>query len=479
MKKTTLTLVALLAVTSLVGCNPTSAPTTEGPTSAPATDNSQKIQTAIESLKGKSHNVEILQDVAIYKPKDPSVCDIYSEYKFSLGYYYKGEERSYSTKTEMMYCDLDKQTGEPIENTIRHSSTDTNLYFKDEDGTAYAENISFQNEVTKHTQAFYDEDAGYYQPVVFDTEFKNPWDFITTRDIGVKEDGNLTLINEKADFLAECYGTVGLNFITDNTLELDDKGRIIGIDIVIDDLVTDNYTRTNTFTLDYTGHDTAVLQHRTPYTHENPKLQAALDSIKGVKNYTYAKEYTYSYGATQDLITGYFTEEEIYWRHHTEEGNEHPYTKGDDYDYKSILMEDGTYYGHEYILRGNTWDWGVIYVSGTSPYIIDTFEGNGPRFYEINASIFRQIDEFTYEIEPYFVRKSGAYFDYGFLGVNSAAMETNTNKCIIHLAEDYSLEKVESGFSFQGVEYPVNYYLSDIGTTEIPSWSDDQVVWDY
>ena len=50
---------------------------------------------------------------------------------------------------------------------------------------------------------------------------------------------------------------------------------------------------------------------------------------------------------------------------------------------------------------------------------------------------------------------------------------------VIHLAEDYSLEKVETGFTFMGVDTYINYYLKDIGTTEIPSWSDYAVPYEY
>ena len=485
MKKSILCLSALLALVSLAGCGPTtSEPTTnpstsQEPTTAPVVTPSEKVINAVASLKEKSHYVDVAQDVAIYKPKFPEVCDIYNKYTYTFGYFYSETEKSYSIKTETEFCDLDKETGEKIFETIRKNSTAERLYFKDKDGTAYSEEVTFQNEVVTYTQAFYDEDLGYYKPVIFDSEFKNPWDYISLRDVKENSDGTLTLINEKADFLAECYQTVGLNFVAGNTIHLDDQGRITSIEFQIDDLVEENYTRTNTFTVTYSGRDTAKLTHRTPSTNENPKLQEALNSIIDKKNYTYQKEYIYAYGATKDLITGYFTEEEIYWRHHTEQGNEHPYTSGDDYDYKSKLMEDGTYVGYEYNLRADAWDWGIVYVSSSYPYIIDTFEENGPRFYTIDASIFKQIDEFTYEIEDYFLRESGQYFDYGFLGVNSAAFETNTNKMVIHLAEDYSLEKVETGFTFMGVDTYINYYLKDIGTTEIPSWSDYAVPYEY
>ena len=478
MKKSILTLTALLAITTLVGCGPTSDPSTPS-TSEPSVDISSKVKNAVASLRGSSHYVDVLQDVAIYKPLFPEVCDIYSKYHYTFGYFYKGEEKSYSKKTESEFCDLDKETGEPIPNTITRSSTDEYLYFKDDDGTVYSEEINFQNEIVQYTQAFYDQNTGYYKPVIFESEFKNPWDYISYRDLREREDGTLTLVNEKADFLAECYNTVGLNFISDNTINLDDQGRIISIEFIIDDLVEERYTRTNSFSVQYSGHDTAELKHRTPYTNDNPKLQAALNSIKDKQNYTYQKEYIYAYGATEDLITGYFTPTEIYWRHHTEENNLHPYIGGDDYDYKSVQIENGTFIAHEYSLRGDTWDWSVVHVSSSTPYVIDTFEGNGPRFYEINASIFKQIDELTYEIEPYFLRKSGQYFDFGFLGVNSGALESGTNKLIVHLNEDYSLKKVETGFTFMGVDTYINYYLKDIGTTQIPEWYNDPVKIEY
>ena len=476
MKKTLLPLILVLGASTLAGCGPTSNPTDPTTPVAP----SEKIITALNSLKYASHYVDMEQDVAILKPTQPEVCDIYSFYHNNMGYFYSETEKAYSYKTETLFCDLDKETGEPLENTIRRNSTDEVLYFKDEDGTVYQETVTFQNEVVSTTMAFYDEDTGYYQPVIFDSEFKNPWDYITTRDLVENSDGKLTLINEKADFLAECYGAVGLNFITSNKINLDEQGRIIGIDFVINDLVTDTYTRTNTFKITYSGHDTAKLTHLTPSTNNNPELQAAFDSIKNVKNYTYAKEYTYSYGATKDLITGYFTEEEVYFRHHTEDETEHAYTGGDDYDYKAKINEDGvSYTGYEYTLKGEMWDWGIVMLSSSAPYIMDTFEEIGPKFFEINASIFKEIEENVYEIEPHFLRDSGAYFDFGFLGVNSAAMEGGTNKMVITLTADGQIEKIETGFTFMGTEYPINYYLSNIGTTEVPSWSDNPTPLEY
>lgn len=465
-------LVSILGITSLVGCNPNE-PTIPTP--------SDKVVKAIDSLREKSHYVLVEQDVAIFKPKFPEVCDIYNKYTYNIGHFYTETERSYSIQTSMTFCDLNKETGEPLPETVRNKSEQERLYFKNmEDGTVYSEEVTFQNEVVTYIQAFYDEDNNMYEPVIFDSEFKNPWDFISYRDVKEKSDGTLTIINQKDDFLAECYNTVGLNFVSDNTIHLDEQGRIKSIDFVINDLVEENYTRRNTLKITYSGLDTATLVHRTPSTNDNPRLQAALNSIKGAKNYTYSKEFCYAYGATKDYITGYFTENEIYFRHHTENEIEHAYTGGDDYDYKVKINEDGeTYTGYEYNLKGDAWDWGVIMVSSSAPYILYSFEESGPTFYNIDASIFTKIDENTYEIEPYFLRQSGTYFDYGMLGVQSAAFDGNTNKLVIHLNDDGSIQKIETGFTFMEADYYINYYLSDIGTTEIPSWSNNPTPYEY
>lgn len=448
---------------------------------------SEKVKIALDSLKGKSHEVFVSQSVSILRPYreedgEFQALDIKNSYEFEYGYYYNGEEKSYSEKTSAVFADLDKETGEPIQNSIRTYSTDKNTYFKAEDGTVYSEHISLQNEIYTMTQSYYDEDSQTYKPLIFDSEFKNPFDYITYRDIKVRKDGSLTLINRKADFLGECYKTVGMNFITDNTIELDDEGRIIGLTFVINDLVEENYTRKNEFEVVITGHDSAKLAHLNKFNNDNSKLQSALEVIKDKNNFTYNKEIvnktTDSNGnvvESRDYIEGYFTEDVVYFHHRVTDNDNHPYQGGDNYDYKAVKQKDGEYEGkylaYEYTLGHQGYEWGVVMLSASSPYVLDSFEETAPAFMNIDASIFRKIDEYTYEIEPYFLSTIGQYFDYGMYGVDSQILETKTTKLVVNLDENFQIESIESGFLFSGIASSINYYLSDIDTTVIPSWA--------
>lgn len=429
----------------------------------------ETIVKALASLSGKNHYVDVVQDVAVYKPKDPTVVDIYNKYTYTYGYLYDGDERAFYKKESLYFCDLDKETGKPDLKTERNYTYDAEMYFKDEDGTVINETINFNNEIEHTKPAYFNEQTSVYTPLIFDSEFKNPFDYITYRDIEKRPDGTLTLINEKADFLAECYNTIGLNFITENTINLDEQGRIKSIDFVINDLVEENYTRTNTMSVNYHSFD-AVLQHKTPFTHSNPELQTALESIKGKTNYTYSKEYTTFNGATLDYIEGYFTEEMAYWRHHAEEGIEHPYEMGDDYDYKAVKTEDDSYLVYNYVFSDPTWRWSVVMLSSSQPYIIEDFTGMGPLFYNINASVFKKIDDKTYELEPELVSRSGGYFDYQMMGTQSYAMLTKTDKCVINLTDDGQIDVINMSFTFENTTYYINYHLDNIGTTVIPSW---------
>lgn len=470
--------IAAICLGFAVGCDDSNSTKTEV---------SAKVKTALDSLKGKSHEVFVSQSVSILRPYreedgEFQALDIKNSYEFEYGYYYDGEEQSYSEKTSATFADLDKETGEPIQNSIRTYSTDKNIYFKDEDGTVYSEHISLQNEVYTMTQSFYDEDSQTYKPLIFDSEFKNPFDYITYRDIKVREDGSLTLINNKADFLGECYKTIGMNFISDNTIELDEEGRIVGLTFVINDLVEENYTRKNEFEVIITGHDSAKLTHLSKYTNDNPKLQSALEVLKDKTNFTYNKEHiSKSVDAdgneiiTRDYIEGYFTENEVFFHHKVTDNDEHPYQGGDNYDYKAVKQTEGDYadkyLAYEYTLGHQGYEWGVVMLSSTAPYVLNSFEEIGPSFMNINASIFRKIDEYTYEIEPYFISSIGQYFDYGMYGVDSQILETNTSKLVVNLDENFQIESIESGFLFSGIASSINYYLSDIGTTTIPSWA--------
>lgn len=87
-------------------------------------------------------------------------------------------------------------------------------YFKDKStGSAYTETIDLNNEYKQYYVSDYDESTGVYQPISYESEFRNPWDFIDASDIDVNEDGEYVLSNQKAQFLINCYQASNLNWV--------------------------------------------------------------------------------------------------------------------------------------------------------------------------------------------------------------------------------------------------------------------------
>lgn len=439
---------------------------------------------AVKSLRGKSHIVDLFSSVTLLKPNDDFAVDFYDQYFCTYGYYYDGLEKAYSSKINYIFADLVKETGQIMEGSTRYFSSSEVTYFKDnKDGTMYIEEISIENEYVSLTVADYNSSTGVYTPIIFDNEFRNPFDYISYRDYKVNNDGTLSLINEKADFLGECYNVVGLNVITENYIHLDDEGNIISMSFIINDLVEENYTRKNELTISFLRGDDIKLTHYAPYENDNPELQDALDAIDGKKNYTYSKEMSYKdYDPITgeltdyyDMVKGYFTEDAIFFHHQEGENDTHPYAIGDNYDYKAVLQDDGSYLCYEYNFSSNLngYSWSPVSVSGSAYYTFSNFEEIGPQFLTIDASIFKKVDEYTYEIEDALLSSVGYYFDYGCMGVQSLALDGNTTKCIIHLNDNKQIARIETGFDYQNVVYDINYYLEDVDSTILPSWYND------
>lgn len=457
------------------------------------------VKTAVNALRNTTHQVSTEQTVTVLRFESGETVesyipvDITQEYNNTFTYYYDGNERAYSRKTSSLFADLHKNddpannilAGDKIESTIRTYDNPEEIYYKNaENGTVYVENISYQNELSSSIVANYDENSGLYSPIIFDLEFKNPFDFISMRDIKIKneKDATLTIINQKADFLADCYNTIGLNFINDNTVYLDDNNRISEIEFVINDLVGNNYVRKNTFKVSY-QYISQEIPHYEPFTNDNPKLERALKALDNQYNFTYIKEFQAdeNTGELYHRIEGYFTKEEVYF-HHIVNGEDYgltdynpnaPYTIGDYYDYKSKLNDNNTYTCYEYVPNGIEFKWGIVKVSGSSDYIIDNFEGIGPSFSQLNASIFSQVTENKYEIETLLLPSIGKFFDFGMLGVQSSVFDGNTTTLSITLDSEGNIEVIETSFIFEMKTYRLKFYLRDIGTTIIPSWSDD------
>lgn len=471
MKKLSAISLLLVSFASLVACS-------NGNESNLQTE--EKIKTAISSLRNITHTVNLDQSVTLRYDhskdnKGEQTVDFTNVFHLTHTHIY-GEDnlRAYKTKSYTELYDLDKDTGKMNESTYRINRHDEALYFKLPNGYAQREYIDVTNTVKTAISAYYDENTGRYTPIMFDTEFKNPFDYISFRDVYLRDDGTLTIINEKIEFLMECYGSIGLNKIKDNTLILNDAGAITSISFDIPDEVGSNYVRHNTVNLTFTNIG-ETQNHLTSLTNDNPDLKAAFDDFKTYTNYTYTKTYLGDKQLSDDtkdnFIKGYFTEDVIYFHHNEKPTDDKPYEGGDDIDYKAVKKNDGKYYVYEYVMTTTTYNWGAVMASSTVQLSYDNFEAVGPQFGMISPNIFKKTGDKTYEIDDYFLSIIGKYMDYQMMGVASEAFNGGTTKCVITLTEDNKIDEILTSFTFMGDTFNLSYKLSDVGTTVVPSWA--------
>lgn len=427
-----------------------------------------KIEKAIYSLRKRSHKVRALQSSKVTYP-DSSSVDLFIKQDHTIGFYYGEAGKAYSMSNIHYYCDLDKTTGEPTYENTLISPEET--YFEGSDGYVYGESVSVENEVNRVEEFVKDDEVtDLYTPLSFDGEFKNPFDYISPRDVSANADGTLTLLNETADFLSDCYSSVGVNKITDNAITLDDDGSIKSIAFQIDDEVGSTYKRVSTLEVSYTLLEEGYLPNLVPYTHENPDLAVALSSLNGKQNYTYKKTFMNSDGTVNDPIAGYFTPKCVYFHHHDSPTDTKAYEGGDDYDYKAVLEDDNKYHAYEYSESGDSFTWNVVKLSTNANYVLDSFDEIAPELGKLSPAIFQKTGDYTYQSEAYFDQIIGQYVDYSIYGPDSQILETSAIGVKITLNEDKSIKQIETGFNFSGVTTKLVYTIYDIGTTKLPSW---------
>ena len=473
MKKFSLLATSLITLL-LVGCANTNNPSE----SESNNDEVEEIiDTALGSLKYHNHDVLISETVSIKKPNDSYAVDIFQSYEFDYGYYYDGENKAHRTKTHGLFADLDKVTGEIVESTKRETYSLEYLYHKNiEDGTTFFDEINIYNEVTRYIAANQDSNTGAYMPIIYDDEFKNPFDYITTRDLTYnKESHTISLSVDKANFVIDCYSLIGMNLVNSATLILNESNYITAIEFDIAQEVNETYSRINTLEITYRNHDTAKLYYVEAYTHDNPALAAALKEHEGLTNYTYNKDYHYG-EEVFDHIEGYFTQDGIYF-HHGQKTDTTPYVIGDNYDYKVMPKSADMWQVYEFTANdAGEWTWKEVWASPSQPYYLPSFEACGPSYFDISPAIFKNIGNNQYEVEEQLRPTIGQYFDYEVWGVDSYVLESSTNKCVITLNDDGSLKQIDIGFNFQSTQTYITYYYTDIGTTKLPTYINDTYI---
>lgn len=454
-----LTILPILATLVLAGCTPTS----------PEAD---IVKDALNELQNNSFLVNLSEELKVLKPNDRYAVDIYQKYEFQIGFYYENEGNgvSYSIESSAEQGDLNKQTGEPIANTVRKGSAPKQTYYKDhETGYALLKEISLQNTVETFILASEDLDTGELTPIVYDDEFSNPFVNVKAEDLTYdKENNEIDLSAETAKVILKGLNARAINdSIASASITLDENNLPSGITFDIPDEVAATYTRTNEISVTFDL--SAEYYEVVPFANNNPELAEALTKYEDLTNYTYNKQYLED-GEVVDHITGFFTEELVYFHHgYADDGG--VYNKGDNYDYLATREDDNIYYVYECTTDdGINFNWGIVMASSTTPLTYASLDEMGPSYFNISDGVFKALGDNKYEIEPSLVKTVGQYFDYGLWGVDSQAAETQTSSLVITLNSDNSIELIEMSFIADGETFDVEYYYENINSTVIPSW---------
>lgn len=460
------------------------------------------VESAIAKLRSSNYHVKSVSKAEIKYPNSkPSasgtgayISDVFS-YKTIERTYQNNGEKSVVESTSLFHGDLDKNTGQPItggNSSAQQTDTAPVTYFRNDDGSIYSESIDFTNTVSK--LAILNETIeGYYGPMSFDMTFKNPWDYISAKDITI-ENGVWNLNLDKADFLLQSYASLSGNALSSAVLDKDDAGNITGlhfttIDATGNDPQAEGYfVRTNTYEVTYSEVGTASISHKAPFANDNPQLAEALTFVKdqftdpSKRNFTYTKTFlndntsTEAYYSPNDEGFVYFAQKSPGYTNPQDK----PYEKGDNYDFR--VFYDNTnknYKVQNYLNSGGGFGWASIAISGTALYTIDTFEGIGPKFFNLGPELFKPYvvdgkeQPNQYVIEEDLLQTAGEYFDNQMLGVHTDQF-ARTTKVVIDLSNwnnGQGSMLIHTAFRSGTSDINVDFTLSNIGKTTLPSYA--------
>lgn len=485
MKKNTLLLISILAAASLSAC------ATGGNTSSFEYEKPDpEFQAVIDSLKGISHTADVNYDI-YYNQNDPDSVDGYLGTASTRTFSYSKEEgRGYKIKSKMTARDLVKGTrefvkdeaGNVIETTYDNGEK---LYFcDDETGCIIAEYLGVNNKVETYLQSEYDYEAGTYLPIAFDSEFRNPFDYIQARDLSKVAANTYSLNLDKASFALECYGSSAAMAVKKCTITTNESNQIEEMNFEMNTEGGEGYTyvRDTSLNVKYSkfGKE-SELAHIKPCENNNPELATALKALNKVSSYKYSKDYINDDGTVADHIVGYITQDAAFYHHHDSPTDTKVYSVGDDYDYLAAICDaNNKYYGFEYTynsMSGN-YEPGLIMLSVSAAYSIDDFSGLGPNFKALSSEIFslKEGTNNVYVIENDTLRTSiASYFDFQYLGVNSQVLETRTDDFELTLDSDGSMT-INTGYRYSEsgkvVVQKIVFRLdaSSFNNTELPSY---------
>lgn len=472
-----------------------------------------EIETAIETLRTSDYTVKMTESVTVIYPNSNLYVDIGSNSTTTLNFSV-GENVGVSYSILRESFDLDK-TDHTTKKNILYRNVPEVSYFKDATtGSAYSEAVTKSNEFSKTYASDYDEDTGVYEPIAYDSEFRNPWDFISASDVTKDSDGNYILSNQKTQFLLKYYQASNLNWVQKAVLNLDSDNHISSITLSTPQQTGTNsaaenyYLRDTSYTLAFSDYGVTKVSHIPDggYTNSNPELQAIFDKMKTATSFTYKKTFKNLHNtvmnpdvtdATDYFTTGYFTSDAVYFAQMYEDlnhdgQNDYTWTYGDNAtnniaqpyqgtdDYDSIIKKesDDLYYVYQYTPDSNTgeWNWGRVSLSDSTDYSFTDMPSIGPDIGSISAAIFRKVEGTTnkYEVEDKLLNYAGGFFNNQYNGVYTTYLDSYTYKLELTINSDGSLT-IDTGYKSGIDAHDIQFDLYDIGTTTLSTWMTAQV----
>lgn len=518
----------LLSLLSLASCNQNSvttilsSPTSTNNPTTPSTDDGlydddtgevyEEIESAINILRTQCYTVEMTESVTLMYPNSTTYIDIGTNSTTTMNFMV-GDEVGISYSIFRESFDISKSDHTTKQNIVYRNIPEV-TYFKDEaSGCAYSESVTKSNEFSKSYTSQYDEDTGVYEPISYDSRFRNPWDYIAASDVKKNSDGEYILSNQKTQFLLQYYRASNLNWVQKAVLNLD-NGKISSITLSTPNQTGTNpssenyYVRTTAYTLKFSDYGTSKVTHipEDGYTNDNPELQAIFNNMKTATSYTYKKTFKNLHNtvmnpdvasATDYFTTGYFTTDAVYYAQMYEDlnhdgQNDYTWTYGDNQtnniaqpyqgtdDYDSIIKKEtgDIYYAYQYTPDSNTgeWSWGRVSLSDSTDYSFTDMLSIGPDIGNISASIFKKVEGTAnkYEIEDKLLSYAGGFFNNKYNGVYTTYLDTYTYKLELTINADGSLT-IDTGYKSGVEENDITFDLYDINSTTLASWMTTQV----
>lgn len=422
------------------------------------------------SFKANTSYVTTILRKEIYETYQPLSIRLTENYNLS---YSINENYAITISGDSKYEDMLYQNGGYEVTSSRTSYIDKETYYKDTtNGNAIKEVLNEDNTVSKVIMAEYDETDLTYIPINYDSEFKNPFEYLKPSDFSLNSDGTYSLLGSKAVFLAKSFQRSSLTYVKDAIVTLDSNNLISSIVCNIDNVDATGYTQESTYTCVISDIDNITINHVTPYSNSNPEIESLFNKVKNANNYTYYKEfYKDSEGnGYQDDITAFYTQDTVFFHHLYSEYKDKIYDGGNDYDYKVVWDDtDKIYYCYEYHKASDStpYDWALCSLSGTTPLTYESFEDIGPTFYNLDSNLFYKNSDGSYSVVDEFKDTVGSYFDNQFIGVHSDVLDGQTSSFKMVLDGDTGFT-VYLTYTASGSEQNLKFKIYDIDSTELP-----------